>query len=528
YENQDYPFEKLVEQLDLRRDLGRNPLFDTMFILQNMDRTKMEIENGRITPYHLEHKVSKFDLTLEAVTKENGLQMYLEYSSELFAPETISRMSGHLTNIMNAVTLQPESEIRQLDILTTEERKQLLHTFNATEVEYPKEKAVHQLFEEQVEKTPNHVAVICEGKEMTYLELNEKANQLARRLRAYGVQTDTIVGLMVERSFEMLIGIMGILKAGGAYLPIDPEYPEERIEYMLEDSGTKLLLSQEHLMKRLNYPGQWMDLTDRELYTGDASNVSVTTHPSNLIYVIYTSGSTGRPKGVMIEHKSVVNFITGLLDKIDFDSFKTILSQTTISFDIFALETLLPFTVGLSIVLISNEEKKNIDLLIDLIDKTSIDIFQMTPSQAYLLLENKLTSKLFKNECMLLLGGEALNHSLVDKLSTISKGSIHNLYGPTESTIWSTFKENIQSSDNITIGSPIQNTQVYILGEQGELQPIGVPGELHISGAGLARGYLNKPELTAEKFIPNPYVPGERMYRTGDLTRWLPDGTIEY
>ncbi|MBY0220760.1 amino acid adenylation domain-containing protein, partial [Paenibacillus illinoisensis] len=524
YENQDYPFEELVEKVCENRDLSRNPMFDTMFVLQNIERTEMEMENGRITPYPFEHKVSKFDLTLEAVVKENRLQLYLEYCSELFDPETISRVSRHLVNIMAAVTMQPETVIGQLDILTAEERKQLLYVFNNTDSKYPVEKVVHQLFEEQVEKTPNHVAVIYEGKEMTYQELNEKANQLARRLRACGVQEDTIVGIMVERSFEMLIGIMGILKAGGAYLPVDPEYPGERIEYMLGDSGTKLLLSQGHLMHRLKYQGQFVDLNDRNLYTGDSFNLNIPINSKSLTHVYYTSGSTGWPKGVMIEHTSVVNFIISIVQKLHFSPKQTILAATSVAFDPFILETLTPLTQGMKLILVKEEQLRDGGALATLILENAINIIQMTPSR----LKNLITNypvDFFRSVEVVLVGGEKLSSELVSLMDR-ENYKIFNLYGPTETTVWSTTAI-INTKNDISIGSPISNMRYLILNAIGEIQPIGVSGELHISGAGLARGYLNKPELTAEKFVPNPYAPGERMYRSGDLARWLPDGTIE-
>ncbi|WP_433709133.1 amino acid adenylation domain-containing protein [Paenibacillus illinoisensis] len=528
YENQDYPFEELVEKVCENRDLSRNPLIDTMFVFQNMDQIEMKIENGRITPFTLEQKVSKFDLTLEVAVRNRGLQMYLEYCSALFTPETVNRMSGHLMNIMDAVTLYPNAEIGLLDILTAEERKQLLHTFNATEVEYPKEKAVHQLFEEQVEKTPNHVAVIYDGKEMTYRELNEKANQLARRLRTCGVQEDTIVGIMVERSFEMLIGIMGILKAGGAYLPVDPAYPEERIQYMLEDSGTKLLLSQGHLIHRLDYQGQFVDLNEVELYTGDASNVSVATDPSNLLYVIYTSGSTGKPKGVMIEHKSLINYISWRMGTFGYTATDRTLQQISVSFDGFGANFYSSLFTGSTMVLVEDEKTKLAEATLQLIKENRVTNISSVPHLYGRIMECAGPNDLDSLRFVVLAGDQADAKHLEQSKTMYGHVSLINEYGPTESTIAATAYLEMSSDRPHTIGRPIQNTQVYILGEQGELQPIGVPGELHISGAGLARGYLNKPELTAEKFVPNPYAPGERMYRSGDLARWLPDGTIEY
>ncbi|MCX7920660.1 MAG: amino acid adenylation domain-containing protein [Clostridia bacterium] len=527
YEHQSYPFEELVEKLSIKRDLSRNPLLDVMFVMQNTENKGMVIEGLKFTPYRFNNKTSKFDIYLSASEMESVVEFELQYASRLFKRETAQRMSEHFINILNQIVENPSIKIGEIDMLTQAEKDLILNRFNNTAAEYEKDKTIHELFERQAENTPNRVAIVVKDIEVTYGELNMEANRLARHLRKKGIKNGMIVGLMVERSIEMIVGILGILKAGGAYLPIDPEYPLDRVNYMLEDSGAVLLLTQEHLKDSIRFEGEILCLTRGTSFDEKSENLPSINHPKDLIYVIYTSGSTGKPKGVMLEHRGVNNFIQGMTDKIDFTGNKTILGLTTISFDIFVLEVLLPLTKGVKIVLADENEQRNPADLIRLITKQGVNMLQLTPSRLQMLISDAHNLDFMKQIKTIMVGGEALPEALFRRLKAVYPNKIYNMYGPTETTVWSAVKD-LTETDNITIGEPILNTTIYILSSSGKLQPIGVAGELCIGGDGVARGYLNRPDLTGEKFVPDPYAQGERIYKTGDLARWLPDGEIEF
>lgn len=527
YENQDYQFEELIGRLDLKRDLSRNPLFDTMLILQNTVRQEIAVEGLKFKPFHHELGISKFDLTLNAVETSNGIQFEMEYCTKLFKPETIMRMAGHFLNLLEVIGKNSDIRLKDIEIVTKAETEQLLKVFNNTKAEYPKDKTIHQLIEEQVERTPDNIAVVFEEQQLSYRQLNERANQLARVLREKGVRSNEIVGIMVQRSIQMIIGIIAVLKAGGAYLPLDPDYPKERIGFMLENSGAQVLLTENTLFGTIRFTGTVIDLYDPGVYVSDGSNFPVINHPSDLAYVIYTSGSTGKPKGVMIEHRAVVNFIQGITAKINFSGNKTIISVTTISFDIFVLETLLPLSKGIKIVIASEKQQIDPVELHAVILRNNINMLQTTPSRIRMLLSNENTAECLENLTEIMVGGEALSKTLIQQMKQVCRGKIYNMYGPTETTVWSTLQE-IARDDQIDIGKPVNNTQIFILNQYNQLNPVGVAGELCISGEGLARGYFENLELTAERFVPNPFLPGEKMYRTGDLARWLPDGNLEF
>ncbi|HYF82321.1 MAG TPA: amino acid adenylation domain-containing protein [Clostridia bacterium] len=527
YENQDYQFDTLIEKLNVKRDMSRNPLFDVMLILQNMKMEGAEVEGLSFLPYSGENNIAKLDITIEAVEIGEKISLSIEYCTKLFHKDTIERMAGHLKKILSKTIENIDIALCEIDILTGEEKQKLLHEFNNTYAEYLGDKTVHELFEAQAAKTPDNIAVVYGDKQLSYGALNEKANQLASVLRAKGVGPDSIVGIMVERSLEMIIGIMGILKAGGAYLPIDPEYPKDRVVYMLEDSGTEVLLTKSGIAKTFEFNKHSLMLDEDRLYEGDANNLQKNNRSDDLAYVIYTSGSTGKPKGVMIEHKSIVNFIKGMTQEIEFREEESILALTTISFDIFGLETLLPLTRGMKIIIAEESSQKDPKALIRLINNHSIDILQITPSRMEMLLDSTTDNMGLTNLKEIIVGGEIFPKPLLEKLSARTNAKIYNAYGPTETTIWSTTKA-LYPDNVLNIGKPIANTRIYILDKNNKVQPVGVAGELCIGGDGLARGYLNRPELTAEKFVPNPYEPGEKMYCTGDLARWLADGNIEF
>ena len=534
FENQDYQLERFVKKVNIHRDASRNPLFDTMFILQNIKRSKLEISGLEITPHRFKTGNSKFDIVLVAEESEDGLEFSLEYCTKLYKKERMQKLAGHFVNILKEVAANPDKTLAEIDMLSEAEKQQILFDFNNTDLEYRKETTVHRMFEEQAAKTPDNIALVFEDDQITYAELNQKANILAHILKEKGVGPDYLVGIAVTRSIGMIVGILAVLKAGGAYLPIDIEYPEERTKFMLEDSGAGILLSQHSIADRLNFAGEMVYVDDSGLCTNfyskenarDSSNLGDTSHADNLAYVIYTSGSTGKPKGVMLEHRSVNNFINGMTKKIDFSADKTILAVTTISFDIFVLETLLSLTKGLKVVLANESQQKEPGLMSKLIKDHKIDIVQATPSRAGMLLEYS-GLELFSGVKQIILGGEAFPKSLLDELSKLEGIRIFNGYGPTETTVYSTVKE-LTGADAVTIGRPIANTRIYILGKNNSVKPVLTAGELCIAGDGLARGYLNRPDLTSQKFVDDPFRSGERMYRTGDLAMWLPDGEIEF
>ncbi|MFA4133149.1 MULTISPECIES: edeine biosynthesis hybrid PKS-NRPS EdeI [unclassified Brevibacillus] len=525
----DYPFEMLVDRLTLPKDTARNPLFDVMFILQNTGDAKgsMSANGLTLSPYPFEQRSAQFDLTFDIIEREQRLIVDIEYSNKLFSKETIASMSTHFQKILEQMVEDPEQLIGKMSMLAVEERMLLIEHWNDTSLEYSREKTVVQLFEEVAEKEPNALAVSCGDKKVTYAELNKRANQVARLMKQHSVTADTCVGLLTNRSVEMMVGLMAILKAGAAFVPIDPHYPEERISYVLENSMTPLVLTHDTLAEK-----QWgsvvrVDVNDPRIETEDDSNLPPQATPGDLAYVIYTSGSTGKPKGVMVEHGNLMSFCAGIGEHIDFASADKMLAVTTISFDIFLLETIVPLTKGMTVVIATEQQQADPQVLKELILQEEITFLQLTPSRLQLMLEEKSNLHALDSLKAILIGGEALSKSLFQRLRTQTKARLYNLYGPTETTIWSTVQD-LTDAEEVTIGAPLPNTQVYILDEHLQVQPMKINGDLYIAGDGVTRGYFGQPTLTAERYIPNPFQPGQRMYKTGDLARWLPDGRIEY
>ncbi|MGG0792541.1 amino acid adenylation domain-containing protein [Brevibacillus laterosporus] len=540
YENADYPFEEIVEKLNVARDLSRNPVFDTLFVLHNANQAELNIQGLQFKPYQNDYSMAKFDLTLSGVEAGETIECSMEYATALYKRQTVERMAKHFQQFIGVIVKNPEAKLSSVEVITPEEKTQILEVWGATAADYPREKTIHELFEEQVERTPERVAVIGEGGQLTYRELNEQANKLARTLRSEGVHADKPVGIMVERSLELIVGIFGILKAGGAYVPIDPEYPKERIRFMLQDSGANLLLGQEHLRERASFAGKFIDLNDVGSYSEDGSNLELINGAKDMAYVIYTSGTTGQPKGVMIEHSSVINRLLWMQKKYPITENDTILQKTTITFDVSVWELFWWALVGARVCLLPVGGEKNPAVIVNTLKEQSITTLHFVPSmlQAFLEYIQQRTYEEEKDKLASLrrvfTSGEALLASQVAQfhrfIVPVSKAQIINLYGPTEATVDVTYFDcqEGEAYTNIPIGKPIDNTQLYIVNSKNQPQPIGVAGELCIAGVGLARGYLNRPELTAEKFVHNPFLPGERMYRTGDLARWLSDGNIEY
>jgi amino acid adenylation domain-containing protein len=467
------------------------------------------------------------ELTL--VIQEDGRECLWVYDVEVFEQESITQMQHQFTAFLQGIASDPQQPISDLPLLNEAERSRLLVEWNATRAAYPDHSCLHHLFEAQVERTPGAVAVVFEDEQLTYQELNGRANQLAHLLQLHGVRPEVLVGLCVERSVAMILGLLGILKAGGAYVPLDPTYPTERIAFMLEDARVQVLVTQQHLLSRL--PAQeinvvCLDTAEATLARQNEASPHCEVSSGNLAYVIYTSGSTGRPKGVQITHRAVVNFLLSMREQPGLAAHDTLLAITTLSFDIAALELFLPLLVGAKLIVASRDTAADGAALAGTLSRARVTVMQATPITWRLLLAAGWQGK---PDMKILCGGEALPLDLAQQLLPRA-ASLWNLYGPTETTIWSTCCQIEPANEVISIGRPIANTQVYLLDPQLQPVPIGVPGELYIGGDGLARGYLNRPELTAERFIQHPFndEAGARLYRTGDLARYRPDGTIEH
>ncbi|MCK4258345.1 MAG: amino acid adenylation domain-containing protein, partial [Halanaerobiales bacterium] len=532
YENQDYQFEMLVERLDLERgliprDLSRNPLFDVMFALQNQMTSGVDFPDLKLSNYSIGNQVAKFDLTLNAFESEKGLHFDLEYKTKLFKEETIKRIARHFVNLINEVVENPEGQIKEFQTISNEEKEQFLYGFNDTEVKYPTDITMHKLFEEISEKNADYTALVYDNKNLSYGELNEKVNQVGRLLQNKGVGSNTVVAIMMKRSFELVIGMLAILKAGGAYLLIDSSYPQERIEFMFEDSGAKILLAQKELTDHIQLDIKKIILNEEKNYSLDCSNLESISNPSDLAYIIYTSGTTGKPKGVMIEHRNISNTLQWYKDEHNLDHTDSTLQLFSIGFDAFVIGLFGPLVSGARVVLAKDEEVKDPLIIKKYIKSEKITHVNLVPS-LYTSVLDCLTVGDVKSLKVVILGGEKISSKLVKKSKDLKSSlEVVNEYGPTENSIVSTICRDVNTDSNVTIGKPISNTRVYILDKYDHLVPQGVFGEICLSGNGLARGYLNRSELTDEKFTKNPYTT-DMMYRTGDLGRWCPDGNIEF
>ncbi|RIK32674.1 MAG: non-ribosomal peptide synthetase [Anaerolineae bacterium] len=530
YENQDVPFERLVEELQPVRSLSYPPLFQVMFILQNIPPPDLKLRGLEVSQImDVSSKTSKYDLTLSMLERPEGLFTLFEYNPDLFEQATINRMAGHLEVLLRGIISDPEQPIGDLPILTEEEQKQILVEWNRTEVAV-ESLCIHQLFERQAVRVPDATAVRFEAESLTYKEVDERSNQLARHLITLGVQPDTLVGIYMERSADMIVGLLGVLKAGGAYVPLDPAFPSDRLQFMLADSEVSVLLTQQKLANEI-VPGKGVTIlcvdSDWNLIaTQDKEKILPQAHPENLAYVIYTSGSTGKPKGVQIQHHSVVNFLMSMRDKPGLAEHDILLSVTTLSFDIAALEIFLPLTTGAMVELVSRETATDGTKLLAALEKSGATIMQATPVTWRMLIEAGWQGS---DDLKILCGGEALAIGLAHQILDHCR-ELWNMYGPTETTIWSTMRQIQREDREISIGNPIANTQCYILDDRLQPVPVGVIGELYIGGDGLARGYLHRPKLTAEKFLPNPFLrtPSARLYKTGDLVRRATDGLIHF
>ncbi|WP_152446904.1 non-ribosomal peptide synthetase, partial [Janthinobacterium sp. HH01] len=503
YAHQDVPFEQLVEVLKPERHTSHSPLFQVMLMLQNVPQQAVSLHGLTMQEVVTEHATAKFDLTLNLSETERGLQGVFEYNTDLFDASTIERMAGHFTRLLEAIVADPERRIRDLDMLDDAERRQMLVEWNDTARDYRSASMMPALFEERAAASPESVALVYAEEQLTYGELNARANRLAHHLRTLGVGPDVLVGLCVERSLEMVVGLLAILKAGGAYVPLDPAYPADRLAYMLEDAAPVVLLTQQRLLVSVPSGGVPVFCLDADAALLDAyaaTNPVAVALPQHLAYVIYTSGSTGKPKGVALNRANLANFLHSMGEAPGMNSDDVLVAVTSLSFDIAALELFLPLANGARVVVAGRETASNPQQLSELLVRSGATMMQATPSSWRMLVDHGWPQEL---QLKVLCGGEALPVGLMrDVLGHVD--AIWNLYGPTETTIWSTLRRVSALDGAPVIGKPIANTQVYILDAGLNPVPAGVAGELHIAGEGLARGYLDRGDLTADKFIPRP------------------------
>jgi amino acid adenylation domain-containing protein len=524
YQHQDLPFEKLVEELRPERDLSRHPLFQVMFVLQNAPAHPLRLTGLEVSHYPVSTNSSALDLEVHFSAEADTYRGLLFYNTALFSAARIQRMAGHYQMLLEGVLNDPERSVFAVEMLTASERHQLLVEWNDTGLNYGRNECIHHLFEEQVEKRPAAVAVAFRDKLLTYGELNERANRLSEHLRQLGVHRGTRVGICVEPSFEMVIGLIAILKSGAAYVPLDHHFPARRLALIWQDAEARVVLVQEELRSLCaDFPGEVVVLgPSSPCQATDIPRVEVS--PNDAAYVIYTSGSTGRPKGMVIEHGGVVNFLKSTRDRLGISREDTLLAITTISFDPSVLEIFLPLSVGARIVIAPDNIRGDGEELAKLLEQSGATILQATPTTWNLLLAASWTA----GELKALIGGEALSGDLARRILNRC-AELWNLYGPTETTVWSTLGR-IERAEEITIGRPIANKKVYVVDRHTQPVPVGVTGELFIGGSGLARHYLSLPEMTAERFVANPFSSEResRLYRSGDLCRYRADGNLEF
>ncbi len=532
FENQELPLDRIIEELRVARTANISPLFQVMFNylemfdeVTSLDTAKMELVDKR-------RHISQYDLTLHIYETNKTLNCVLEYNTNLFKRSRIESMAGHFQQILLSLMDQPDQKLKKISLVTDQEKELILGHWNNTIVDFPKEKCIYQLFEEQVLKTPDAIAISDDKKRVTYSQLNEKANKLSRYLHRLGAVEGSLVAICIERSTDLLVCLLAIQKAGCTYIPLDPIYPKDRLALILEDGNPAILLTEKKLLDNLPETDAInVFVEEEETYLNESGeNPDYKVNPGMVAYLIYTSGSTGKPKGVQIQHRALVNFLASMAKKPGITSRDVLLAVTTISFDIAGLEMYLPIICGATIFVASQETSMNPELLIRKIEENKATILQATPVTFRMLNSAEWTgSKRLKILC----GGEAMPKELAFDL--VQKcGELWNMYGPTETTVWSTVEKVVVDEKDktgyINLGKPIDNTFIYVLNSEFQPVPVGYPGELFIGGDGLAKGYFNLPEMTREKFLPDPFSsrPGDRMYRTGDLVQQTDEGKLEF
>jgi amino acid adenylation domain-containing protein len=535
YTHQDLPFEKLVEELQPGRDLSRSPLFQVMFAIQNAPASPPDLSGISIGFLEGAGVTAKFDLSMTMTDTGSGLVNTIDYNTDLFDHSTITRLFDHLHNLVESIVRQPDRRLSEFKLLAESEQQQVVVEWNRTAVDYGVPRALHELVEAQVARTPEATALVFEDEEVSYAELNQRANKVARHLQSLGVGPDVIVGVCMERSVELVVGLLGILKAGGAYLPLDPAYPSQRLQFMLADARPPVLLTQQHLLTALPVHEAQVVCLDAPKWktplARDAENPAIEVSDLNAAYVIYTSGSTGRPKGAMNTHGAIVNRLLWMQDAYGLTPADRVLQKTPYSFDVSVWEFFWPLMTGARLVVASPGGHQDAKYLAELIVRQQITTVHFVPSMLQIFIDSPEAGSCTSLR-RVICSGEALSHELQERFHACLPTELHNLYGPTEAavdvTAWACERGGQRHS--VPIGKPITNTTIYILDSKLCPVPVGVAAELHIGGIGLARGYLNHPELTAERFTPDPFstTPGARLYKTGDLARYWPGGEIEY
>lgn len=474
FRHQKYPYQYLLEDLR-KKDSSIPNLYNILLSYQNVRSNKQTSDINYESSWVGNNFISDdIDIHLYDMNDTGDINIAYDYLISKYSIDDICSIHARFLYIINQVLENNDITLNEIEIVTPDEKKKILYDFNNTSADYPRDKTITQLFEEQVEKTPDNIAVVFEDQKLTYRELNQRANSLASYLRSQKIGRNDIVGIMVNRSLEMIISILAVLKSGACYIPIDPEYPQDRIEYMLNNSNTKLLLTFKRLENKVTFDNKLFVELDNELYNSNKDNLININKPDDLAYIIYTSGSTGKPKGVMLKHSNINNFIQGMCNVVDFNSRKTIVSVTTISFDIFVLESLLPLEKGLKIVIANENEQNDARLFNSLCLENNVNIIQTTPSRFQVLISNSNELNYLESITDILVGGESFPKMLLEKLQQLTKANIYNVYGPTETTVWSTVK-NLTDETSITIGKPISNTRCYILDNNKKLLPVLTP-----------------------------------------------------
>lgn len=535
--HQEIPLERVVEEVQPKRELNRAPLFQVMFVLQNAPLPQLKLADLTLVPMEIDNGTAKFDLTLYMRETGQELTGSLAYNTDLFESASIARMIACFQTLVKSVATDADQQISKLELLAATQRRQLITEYNQTDEAYLCDRFIHQLFEAEAEVSPDALALVYENQNLTYGELNKKANQLAHYLKSMGIGPEVPVGICMEPCIDTIIGMLGIIKSGGAYVPIDTSFPKERVDFILDDVRAPVLLTRQTLVEKfseckaqvINVDADWQTITEY----GEENPYSYV-EPGNLIYIIYTSGSTGTPKGVAIEHRQVLNYIYAIRQRLQFPFPASYATVSSIAADLGNTCVFPSLSFGGSLHIISPDRASDPNALAEYFQEHDIDCLKIVPSHLSALLTSARSEQVIPRK-RLILGGESSSWNLIQRLRSLAPHClIFNHYGPTESTVGVlTCKVEDQLSDEsatVPIGQPIGNMKVYLLDTYLEPAPIGIPGEIHISGLGLARGYFNRPELAAEKFIPNPFSrePGARLYRTGDIARYGPSGNIEF
>lgn len=536
YAHQDLPFEMLVEKLQPERDLSRNPLYEVMFVLQNTPNSAQEVSDLTLRTVEFDSGTAQLDIFLSMSESPQGLTGCLEYNTDIFDSTTITQFINHFQTLLENIVANPDQHLSELSLLTASEQEELLFKFNQTCVDYPQDVSLHQLFEKQVELTPDSIALISESEELTYRQLNYRVNQLVHYLQKQDITNESLIAICLERDLDMVVGILAILKAGSAYIPLDPSYPTERLNFMLCDSQASVLITQQHILEKLSLSSAktvCLDIHKNEIAQESQENPVSTLKADHLAYIIYTSGSTGTPKGVLGTHRGTVNGLHWLWKTYPFTPEEVCCQKTAISFVDSVWEIFAPLLQGIPTVIVSNATILDPQLFIETLAHHKVTRIIVVPSLLRLMVNNY--SHLLKKLSQLKLwitSGEALTVQLVKNFrELIPFAKLINLYGSSEVSANATYYDTKllqDDSNSVPIGCPIDNTQIYVLNRDLQLTPIGVVGELYLGGEGLAKGYLYRPELTQEKFIDNPFIPQNKIYKTGDLVRWLKNGHLEY